>query len=171
MRRESTKIRPSFLLSLLACLVLLPGTGYLGYLATARIAYRYEQSKSFSALDRQEARKLQQLGQSAYALGLPQLLSLPKTPRSFEQSLAALEKTRSKIAPELLPVVDLKIAENHAVLARFEAQSNNLDQAAAHRRAAQDLFRSLGWQDVSERTLNELADRRIHPDGRIELRR
>ena len=171
MRNDWAKVRPSFVLASLACLVLLPSSAHIGDFAAARVAYRYEQSRSLSVLDRQGSQELGRLGRSAYALTFPQVLSLPKTRRSFEQSLAALEKIRPKIVPELLPLIDLRIAENHAVLGKLEARSNSLAHAADHLRVAQDLLRSLGWQDVSESTLNELADRQIRPAGRSELQR
>lgn len=168
MGKEWAKVRLSFVLSFLACLVLLPVSGYLGHLAAARIAYRYEQSKSFNALGRQDAQVLRRLGETAYALNLSQVLLLSKTKASFERSIYILQEMRPKAAPELWPIFDLRIAEDHAVLARVEGQANKSAQAAAHRRHAQDMLRSLGWQDVSESMLEGLADRQLKSGVRSE---
>jgi len=155
------KVRLSFVLSLLACLALLPLGGYVGYLVAARIAFRYEQSKSFSALGRQDSQELRRIGETAYAFSISQLLVLEKTLVPLERHIGVLEKLRPKAAYEFRPIVDLRLAEDHAAVARLEEQGNNSAQAAGHRRAAQDLLRSLGWRDISENALNQLGDRQL----------
>lgn len=162
MAKQWAKVRPSFLLSFLACLVLLPLSEYVGNLAATKVTFRYQQSKSFGTLGRQDAQELRHLGETAYGLELSRLLLLSKTKPSFEQNLDALQKMRSKAAHELWPLINLQVAEDHAVLARLEEQANNSAQAAGHRQIAEDLLRSLGWRDVSESALNQLADRELH---------
>ena len=166
MGNEWAKVRPSFVLSLMVSLLLLPLCAYLGYLATARIAYRYEQSKSFGTLGRQDAQELRQIGETAYAFSLSHILLLEKTQGSLEQNIGVLEKLRPKAAHEFWPIIDLRLAEDHAVIARIEEQANNSAQATGHRRVAEDLLHSLGWQDVSENALNQLADKQLQSSVR-----
>jgi len=162
MAKEWAKVRLSFVLSFLACLVLLPTGAYVGYLAAARIVFRYEQSKSFKTIDRSDAVELRRLGETAYAFSLSQVLQLRKTEESLRQAIEVLDKLRPKAADEFWPIIDLRLAEDHAAVARIEERANNTAQAAAHLRIAGDLLHSLGWRDVSESALNQLADRKLH---------
>jgi len=161
MDKEWARVRLSFLLSFLACLVLLPAGGYIGYLAAGRIAFRYEQSKSFKTLGRRDAEELRRIGETAYALSVSRVLQLQKTEGSLRQDIEVLDKLRPKAAHEFWRIIDLRLAEDHAGVARIEEQANNSAQAAGHRRIAEDLLQSLGWRDVSENALNQLADRRL----------
>ena len=162
MGKEWAKVRVSFVLSFLACLVLLPTGAYIGYLAAARIAFRYEQSKSFKTLDRRDAVELRRVGETAYAFSLSQVLQLRKKEESLRQDIEVLDKLRPKAAHEFWPIIALRLAEDHAAVARIEEQARNSAQAAGHRQIAGDLLHSLGWRDVSESALNQLADRKLH---------
>jgi len=161
MGKEWAKVRLSFVLSLLACLALLPLGGYVAYLVAARIAFRYEQLKSFSTLGRQDSQELRRIGETAYAFSVSQLLVLEKTQWPLERHIGVLEKLRPKAAHEFSPIIELRLAEDHAAVARLEEQANNFVQAAGHRRIAEDLLHSLGWRDVSENALNQLGDRQL----------
>ena len=154
-------VRPSFLLSLLLVLLLLPACAYVGYLAGARIGYHYQESKYARTLTKQGVPELRPLGETAYAFELSHVLLLQKKKASFEQQIAVLQEMRPNAARELWPIIDLRVAEDHVVLARLGEQAHIPDQAAVHRRIAEDLLRSLGWQDVSENMLNGVADRQL----------
>ncbi len=158
MGKEWATVRLSFVLSLLGCLALLPAGGYIGYLAAARIAFRYEQSKS---LGKQDAEVLRRIGETVYSFSVSQLLVLEKTRGLLEQHITALEKLRPKAVQEFRPIIDLRLAEDHATIARLEERANNSSEATSHRRIAEDLLQSLGWRDISENALNQLADRQL----------
>jgi len=161
MANEWARVRVSFVLSFLACLALLPAGAYVGYLAATRIAFRYEQWKSLGALPRQDAQQLRRLGETAYALNASYVVLLSKTKASFERNISVLQQLRPKAVPELWPIIDLQVAEDHATLARLEQEANGPVQAADHRRIAQDMLGSLGWQDVSDTVLEEIADNQL----------
>jgi len=160
MGKEWAKVRLSFVLSFLAVLLLLPVCAYLGYSAGAKINYTYLRSKSFSSLGRQNSQELRHLGETAYAFELSQIL-LRSPEASFQQNISIVQELRPKAPHELWPIVDLRIAQDHAVIARLEQQANNPAEAARHHQLAQDLLRSLGWGDVSENLLNKMADKQL----------
>jgi hypothetical protein len=153
-------VRPSFVLSLAAVLVLLPGCAYLGYLAGVRVGYIYQQSKPVPGLTKQEVADARKLGQTLFSIETSKVLT--RNEASLPASILSLQKIRRTAPPELWPIIDLRIAEDLATRARLEEQARKFSEAAEHRRVAQELLRSLGWQDVSEGAVNIVADRELH---------
>jgi len=133
------------------------GCGYLGYFGAVRIAYRHKQSTWFSSLEKQDAERLRQNSQTLLALGLSNLL-IQNTPSALQNNLRSLAQIRSTARQELWPIIDLRFAEDYAMMARLEQRADNLEAAAAHQEAAKDLLRSLGWPDISDKAVADLAD-------------
>ena len=87
--------------------------------------------------------------------------------------IGKLENLRSQ--PEIQdvrPVADLDLGVFYAQLAIAEEQANNSSKAHEYMELAQGLFRSLGWQDYSERTLKAVAQREFDkwaskPGGKV----
>jgi len=133
---------------------------YVGYFASVRIAYRYQQSTSFSSLGPEEARQFRDLVQTLQEFELSRILT-QNTQESLQQNINHLQNLRAKAPREVWPLVDLRIATDHAVIARLEQLANKPDEGNIHRQSADTLLRSLGWQDVSEAVLNEVADKQL----------
>jgi len=138
-------------------LVVCVGSGYLGYLAAVKIVYQYKQSTWFSSLEKQEAEQLRKTGQATLAFSLS-TLSIQNTPLSIQNNVGSLAKIRSKAPQELWPVLDLRLAKDYAMMARLEQQGGEQGAAAEHQQSAKALLRSLGWQDVSDKSMTDLAE-------------
>jgi hypothetical protein len=138
-------------------LVICIGCGYLGYFGAARIAYQYKQSTSFSSLGKQDAEQLRETAQMTSAFALSSLL-IQNNPSSIQNHVTSLAKIRSKAPPELWPILDLRLAKDYAMMARLEQQIGDSRAATEHRQSSEVLLRSLGWQDVSENAVTDLAD-------------
>jgi hypothetical protein len=140
-------------LALLVCL----GFGYLGRLCATRLVYQYKQSTWFSSLGRQDAEQLRRTGQTALAISVSSLM-IQNTTSSIQHNVNNLAKIRGKAPQELGPILDLRLAKDYAMLVRLEQQAGNQSAAAGHQQSAQALLRSLGWKDVSENDVANLAD-------------
>ncbi len=138
-------------------ILIFAGCAYCGYRAAVRIVYQRQQSGWFSSLDRRDADRLRQFGESALAYNLSVLL-IQNTPSSLQKNVNNLGRIRQNAPEELWPVVDLRLAEDYAMMARLEQQADSAVASADHKERAEDLLRSLGWQDVSDEQLMALAD-------------
>jgi hypothetical protein len=133
------------------------GCGYLGYFAAVRIVYQYKQSTWFSSLEKQDADQLRSTGQATLAFALSSML-IQDTPSSIQSNVSSLAEIRSKAPQELWPILDLRLAKDYAMMARLEQRAGNPRASAEHRQSAEVLLRALGWQDVSDSALTDLAD-------------
>jgi hypothetical protein len=96
-----------------------------------------------------------------------------KLRRTLAFEVSELEKLMHK--PEMQDldsVVKLNLGVAYVKLAIVEARANDASGSQGHVRLAQDLFRSLGWQDYSEETLKVVAQKELdrwalspHPSG------
>ncbi|MGD0568207.1 MAG: hypothetical protein ABSA78_07355 [Candidatus Sulfotelmatobacter sp.] len=141
-------------------LVVSVGCGYLGYLAAVRIVYQYKQSTWFGSLGKQDADQLRETGQATFAFELSSM-SIQNTPSSIQNNVNSLAKIRSKAPQELWPILDLRLAKDYAMEARLERQAGNQKAADEHLESAKTLLRSLGWRDVSDKVLTDLADAQL----------
>ncbi|MGA8151772.1 MAG: hypothetical protein WB952_12540 [Terriglobales bacterium] len=141
-------------------LVIFAGCAYGSYRLAIRVVYPRQQSGWFSLLDRREADRLRQLGESAFAYNYS-VLSIQNTPSSLQINISNLAAIRKHAPEEMLPIIDLRLAKDYGMLARLEEQSGNAAAAADYRHRAGDLLRSLGWQDISDELLTVLADRQL----------
>lgn len=62
--------------------------------------------------------------------------------------------------PVIKSLVDLELGLRYVQVAVLEEQDSRHDLAEQHIQSAQILFRSLGWQDYSEKTLKTVASQR-----------
>jgi hypothetical protein len=138
------------------------GCGYLGFLGAARIVYQYNQSTWFSSLGKQDAEQLRETGQATLAFSFSNLnLLVQNTPSSIQNSVNSLAKIRCKAPQELWPILDLRLAKDYAMMACLEQQAGNQKAANQHLESAKALLRSLGWRDVSDNALTDLADAQL----------
>lgn len=141
-------------------LLICVGCGYLGYSGAVRIVYQYQQSTWFSSLEKQDAEQLREIGQTTLGLAFSSL-STQNTPSSIQNNLSSLAKIRNNAPQELWPILDLRLAKDYAMMARLEQQGDNPRAATEHQESARDLLRSLGWQDVSDNAVADLADKQL----------
>ena len=80
---------------------------------------------------------------------------------SLRKNVENLQALRSQATQDVWPIIDLGIATDNVVMARLEERTNHAAESTAHRQAAASLLRSLGWKDVSDSTLDDLADKRL----------
>jgi len=153
-------VKLPLLTSFCGAILIFAGCAYCGYRAAVRIVYPRQQSGWFSLLDRREADRLRQLGESAFAYNYS-VLSIQNTPSSLQTNINKLAAIRKHAPEEMLPVIYLRLAKDYAMLARLEEQSGNAAAGADYRHRAGDLLRSLGWQDISDELLTVLADRQL----------
>jgi hypothetical protein len=136
------------------------GCGYLGYFGTLRLAYLYKQSTWFSYLEKQDAARLRGTTQALMGFELSNM-SIQNSPASLQNNVSNLTKIRSRAPPEVWPILDLRLAKDYAMMARLEQQAGSQMQAAGHQQSAKMLLGSLGWQNVSDDALNDLADKQL----------
>lgn len=137
--------------------MVLVAAGAVGYRLSVRIAYHNRESIAFSSLGPHDAEQLRSTVETLAAVGTADVLArLPQA--SLKQNIDSLQMVRRQAPPELWPVVDLQLAESYAAMTNFEQPSESM---AANRQKISDLLRSLGWQDVSQETLNQMAERAL----------
>ncbi len=134
--------------------------GYVGYFTSLRLTYQHEQSQAFAALGAEESQQLRNEVEVLHALEMTRIVT-KNTPDTIEQNLRYLLKLRTKAPAGVIPIVDLRIATDHAVLAKLYETANQQTDAAAHTELAQSIFRSLGWTDVSLNVVNAAADNQM----------
>ena len=138
---------------------------YVGNRAAAYVSYHYKESVAFASLGPVDAPQFRQVAQSLSDCVSPGNLrraSAEEIPLQISCSQSRLAK-----APEdVRPILNLRIATGHAVLARLDEQAGKPDDAADERAAARPLLLGLGWKDVSDDVLNAVADGALHPTPR-----
>jgi len=142
-------------------LLIFVGSVYFGYLAAVRIVYQYKQSAWFSSLAKQDARQLREISQTLLGFELSTLL-VQSTSSALQNNINSLGKIRSRAPRELWPILDLRLAKDYAMMARLEQQRGDPQAATTHQQSAEALLRSLGWQDVSDEAVTDMADRELH---------
>jgi hypothetical protein len=138
----------------------------LGIFVAAWGTYQFEQSRWLASLSREQGKQVLSLRQTLFA-AQP---TAGSTPDAFANDLSRLQTIRRRAPQEAQPILDLRIAADHAVLARLDQDANDPAGAAAQAGAAQALLRGLGWKSTSEAILSELADRRLHGAVMKEVR-
>ena len=130
---------------------------FLGTIVAAWGSYQYEQSRWLASLSHEQGRQLLGLRETLLAAQAP----ARRTPDALRRDLSRLETLRRWAPREALPLLDLRIASSRALLARLYRGANDPAAAAAQSEAARTLLRELGWRDISDATLSELAERRL----------
>jgi hypothetical protein len=139
----------------------LVGCGVPSYLLSEHLAIRYFQSRAFnSVLGPQEAAHFRGCADTLLYLDLLLVLT-PKNEPSLEQSINSLGALRSKAPADVIPLIDLQIARDNAIIARLAQTSNNPADSLAHNQQAATLLKSIGWQDVSEPVLANIAGQQL----------
>jgi glucose/arabinose dehydrogenase len=144
------------------CIALLLFTvcGYVAYFASVRLAFRHQQSRSFAVLGAEDGPRFRRTVEVLHAFEMSRILTR-NTPDSLEQNIKYLVELRAKAPAEVIPIVDLRLATDHAVLSKLYESANKQTDAASHREIAQSMFRGLGWTDVSPSVVNEVADKQL----------
>jgi hypothetical protein len=135
------------------------GLLYLEYKSTVRIVYRHRQSGWFSFLGQSDAAELRQTVQTALAFNFSSL-TIQNTSASLQENVNSLAKIRSEAPRGLWGILDLRLAKDYAMMAQLE-QANNPVLAASYRQLAKTLLSSLGWREVSDAAMAELADKQL----------
>jgi hypothetical protein len=138
---------------------------YLEYKSAIRVVYLHRQSGWFGSLGQSDAAGLRKTAQIALAFSLSSL-QIQDTSASLQQNVSSLQKIRVEAPRELWGILDLRLAKDHAMMARLE-QANNPALAAGHRQSARALLRSLGWRQVSDVAVEELGDKQL--SSRLKL--
>ena len=133
---------------------------YVGNLAGTLAGYVYERHRVFASLDREQGRDIRDLNESLLASALSHIMT-KNTKESLQGDLSALQKLRPKAPLEALPLLDLRMAADHASLARLYQNTNEASSATAQREMARPLLRGLGWSNTSDDVLSEVADKRF----------
>ena len=135
-------------------------TAYAGYRVTVKAEYRRLQGQWFASLDRKSAEHLRDVGLVASSYELKSL-AIQSTSSSLQSNVEDLNRIRQTAPAELVPVIDLRLAKDYAMMARLEALAKDEAAADAHRQRAGGILRSLGWREVSEDSLNTLGDQQL----------
>lgn len=138
---------------------------FLGTFVAVWGTYQYEQSRWFASLSGEQGKQLLSIREILLASQAP----ARGTPDALQRDLSRLRTLRRRAPQDGQAILDLRIASDHALLARLWS-GNDPAAAAAQTEAAQVLLRELGWKDASDATLNELAERRVHAIGSRDVR-
>ena len=130
---------------------------FLGTIVAAWGSYQYEQSRWLASLSHEQGRQLLGMRETLLAAQAP----TRRTPDALRRDLSRLETLRRRAPQEALPLLDLRIASSRALLASLYRDANDPAAAAAQSEAARTLLRELGWRDISDATLSDLAERRL----------
>jgi hypothetical protein len=133
--------------------------GYVCYVLAGRITFRHEQAIAFDALG-SDGRQFRELMQTLQTFAAYKILT-QNNRESLRKNIENLQALRSKATQDVWPIIDLGIATDYAVMARLEERMSHAAESTVHRQAAATLLRSLGWKDVSDQLLNDLADERL----------
>ena len=145
---------------------------FLGTFVAAWGSYQYEQSRWFASLSQEQGKQLLELRETLLAAQSP----TRSTPEALRRDISRLESLRRRAPQDAQAILALRIASDRALLARLfldgksrdrnpgdgrPRDGNDAGDANAQLEAARPLLRELGWKDVSDATLNELAERRL----------
>ena len=134
--------------------------GYVGYIAAVNVTYRYQQSHSFGSIGAVEGERFRAVTQALNQYELSRIVRKNDVD-SIQRHITYLNKLRVKAPADISPIIDLGIATDHAVLVHLYEETHHKTQADENREQAQRLFRNLGWIDVSEKTLNDVAEKQL----------
>jgi hypothetical protein len=134
-------------------------------LTAGRIVYQYKQSTWFASLGKQDADQLRETGQATLAIELSSML-IQNTPSSIQNNVDTVAKIREKAPRELWPVLNLRLAKDYVMEARLEQQAGDRKTANEHLESARALLRSLGWRDISDNALADLADAQLRSSSK-----
>lgn len=133
---------------------------YVGNFAGTMVGYLYERHRAFASLGPEQGRDIRTLNESLLASTLSHIMT-KNTKKSLQGDLSNLQKLRPKAPPDALPLLDLRMAADHASLAWLYQNINDAASATAQREMARPLLRGLGWTNTSDEVLNEVADKRF----------
>ncbi len=134
------------------------GTG----IAHARNSAQQRTMGSLSAAERAHLKAVLQALSRVQTLRFAAAHDLEKLRSNLLFEIENLENLRAQ--PDMQgvrPVVDLYLGIAYANLAILEERANNTSRAREYIQLAQEVFRSLGWQDYSEEALRAVAQREI----------
>ena len=150
---------------------------FLGTFVAVWGSYQYQQSRWFASLSQEQGKQLLALRETLLAAPSP----ARGTPDALQRDVSRLETLRRRAPQDTQAILMLRIAADRALLARIYRNENNRNRdnrnennrngnnrdandvgaAKAQSEAARSLLRELGWKDVSDATLSELAERRL----------
>ncbi len=136
-------------------LLIFGGCAYLGDRAAEIVTFRSRKPMTFESVKKQNNGQLRSELQTLQAVAFSQFSE--DTPLELQKSADYLESIRSTKQPELQSVLDLQIATYYVEMARLERDAGDVAAADHHRRMAEDILHSLGWQDVSAETMAKLT--------------
>ena len=139
---------------------------FLGTFLAVWGTYQYEQSRWFASLNQEQGKQLLGIRETLLASRAPSR----GTPDALQRDLSRLQSLRRLAPQDGQAILDLRIASDHALLARLYRDANDPAAAGAQTEAARSLLRELGWKDTSDATMSELAERRLHTIGSREVR-
>lgn len=147
---------------------ILAGSAYVADKVALRIAYRHHEARAFNSLAKQDAQELRATLRTLFALSQSHLVTKyePSTAQYYtalEANLPWLQKLRGQAPERLRPLIDLQLAIDYAEMAQFEQKIGHMSEAGRARQSAEERLGALGWRDVSEGALNDLADQEIQP--------
>ncbi len=135
---------------------------FLGTFVAAWGSYQYQQWRWLGSLSHEQGRQILGLRETLLAAQAP----ARSTPDALQRDLSRLETLRRRAPQDSLPILELRMASGRALLARLYRDANDPAAAAAQTEAARTLLRELGWRDISDATLSELAERRLQSHER-----
>jgi hypothetical protein len=130
---------------------------YLGYLASARVGYRYKQSVRFQSLGSAAAAPLRTAVDTLYVAEMTHMLRR-STSTSLQQEITVLEQVRSDSPAHLVPLLDFELAMAHLEIV---VHSKNSEITGTHLELARKLLLPLGWKDVSDQALTTFAENKF----------
>ena len=127
---------------------------FLGTFVAVWGSYQYQQSRWFASLSQEQGKQLLALRETLLAAHSP----ARGTPDALQRDISRLDTLRRRAPQDTQAILMLRIASDRALLAR---DTNDAAAAKAQSEAARSLLRELGWKDVSDATLSELAEHRL----------
>jgi hypothetical protein len=129
---------------------------FLGTFVAAWGSYQYEQSRWLSSLNQEQGKQLLAFREALLAAQSP----AHSTPNGLQRDITRLEALRGRAPQDAQAILTLRIAADHALLARLYRGTSDLAAAETQAEAARSLLHELGWKDTSDEVVSALADRR-----------
>ena len=137
--------------------------GCISFAVTLKLTFRSRWAARFAVFEASRSARLQEIGRCATDREFAEMKNAA-TGASVQSHIEALQPLRNSAPTELRPAIDLRIAADHAMLARLHSQANDAAAASEDRRHAAALLKTLGWKDVSDTVLGQLADSPLRRD-------
>lgn len=150
---------PAYTRTLCAAVLVFIVTAYVGYRISAPLVYRYESSKQFESLGKNEAANLRTSVRILRSLDMSRVLVPPKE-SNLRENAVGIESAQNNTPENLKEVVELQRAMDYLALYRLEQTADSM-HATADLRSARAILQSLGWRDLSDQELTALADEQI----------